>query len=126
MAIALTSREKCVSRPDCRSLTRSRTIPIRTRKTTILQRFSTVPERLRGVLGCLGAATKAPPSYRYALMDRVSANRQSYRRGQALGFTVAELFTLLLFLLLLILAAVEQHEKSAARAAQRNSDRVQK
>jgi hypothetical protein len=58
-------------------------------------------------------------------MDRASADNQSYRRGQALGFTVAELFTLLLFLLLLILAAVEQHEKTAARAEQQKWDQVQ-
>lgn len=59
-------------------------------------------------------------------MSRNSADNQSYRRGQALGFTVAELFTLLLFLLLLILAAVEQHEKTTARAAQEKQAQVQK
>lgn len=59
-------------------------------------------------------------------MDRTSADNQSYRRGQALGFTVAELFTLLLFLLLLILAAVEQHEKTAARAEQQKWDKAQR
>jgi hypothetical protein len=47
-------------------------------------------------------------------------------RPQALGFTVAELFTLLLFLVLLILAAVEQHEKSTARAVEEKWDQVQK
>ncbi len=59
-------------------------------------------------------------------MGGASADNQSYRRGQALGFTVAELFTLLLFLVLLILAAVEQHEKTAARAVQEKWDQVQK
>jgi hypothetical protein len=59
-------------------------------------------------------------------MDRASADNQSFRRGQALGFTVAELFTLLLFLVLLILAAVEQHEKSADRAVKDKWDQVQK
>ena len=59
-------------------------------------------------------------------MGGASADNQSYRRGQALGFTVAELFTLLLFLVLLILAAVEQHQKSAARAAQQKSNQVQR
>jgi hypothetical protein len=59
-------------------------------------------------------------------MDRASTDNQSYRRGQALGFTVAELFTLLLFLVLLILATVEQHEKGAARALQKKWDQVQK
>ena len=68
----------------------------------------------------------ARPLYSRALMDRASADNQSYRRGQALGFTVAELFTLLLFLVLLILAAVEQHEKSTARAVQEKWDQVQK
>jgi len=53
-------------------------------------------------------------------------DNQSYRRGQALGFTVAELFTLLLFLVLLILAAVEKHEKSASQAAQQKWNQVQK
>jgi len=59
-------------------------------------------------------------------MGGASADNQSYRRGQALGFTVAELFTLLLFLVLLILAAVEKHEKSAAQAAQQKRNQVQK
>jgi hypothetical protein len=59
-------------------------------------------------------------------MDRAFADDQSYRRGQALGFTVAELFTLLLFLILLILAAVEQHEKTAARADQEKWDQIQR
>ena len=59
-------------------------------------------------------------------MNRASADNQSYRRGQVLGFTVAELFTLLLFLVLLILAAVEQHKKSADRAVQEKWNQVQK
>jgi len=59
-------------------------------------------------------------------MNGASADNQSYRRGQALGFTVAELFTLLLFLVLLILAAVEKHEKSAAEAARQKWNQVQK
>jgi hypothetical protein len=59
-------------------------------------------------------------------MDRVSADNQSFRRGQALGFTVAELFTLLLFLVLLILAAVEQNEKRATRVVQEKWNQVQK
>lgn len=54
------------------------------------------------------------------------ADNQSYRRGQALGFTVAELFTLLLFLILLILASVEEHEKSAVRSDQEKLAQVQK
>jgi len=58
-------------------------------------------------------------------MGRGSADDQAYRRGQALGFTVAELFTLLLFLVLLILASVEQHDKRTARKYQ-DSDRLQK
>ena len=58
-------------------------------------------------------------------IDRASADNQSYRRGQALGFTVAELFTLLLFLLLLILAAVEQHEKTKDGAIRKKWDQVQ-
>jgi len=57
-------------------------------------------------------------------MDRPTDN-QLYRRGQALGFTLAELFTLLLFLVLLILAGVQQHEKSAERESKENWDRVQ-
>jgi hypothetical protein len=66
-------------------------------------------------------------------MSRASAENQAYRRGQALGFTVAELFTLLLFLVLLILAAVEQHHtrtaqeyERTAREYEHNWDRVQK
>src|SRR6202050_4530381 len=59
-------------------------------------------------------------------MGGASADNQSYRRGQALGFTIAELFTLLLFLILLILAAVEKHEKSAAQTAEQKSNQVQK
>lgn len=53
-------------------------------------------------------------------------DNESYRRGQALGFTVAELFTLLLFLVLLILAAEEKHEKGAAQAAQQKWNQVQR
>ena len=59
-------------------------------------------------------------------MDGASADNQSYRRGQALGFTVAEIFTLLLFLILLILAAAEKHEKSAAQAARQKWNQIQR
>ncbi len=58
-------------------------------------------------------------------MDRSSTDNQLYRRGQALGFTLAELFTLLLFLVLLILAGVQQHEKSAHREITEKWDRIQ-
>jgi hypothetical protein len=52
-------------------------------------------------------------------------DNESYRRGQALGFTVAELFTLLLFLVLFILAAAEHHEKRASRAVLERLHKVQ-
>jgi hypothetical protein len=59
-------------------------------------------------------------------MDRAAADNESYRRGQALGFTVAELFTLLLFLVLLILATMERRERRTARAVRQKVDRLQK
>jgi cell division protein FtsB len=49
-------------------------------------------------------------------------DNESYRRGQALGFTVAELFTLLLFLVLFILAAAEQHAVDKLRQLQKKLD----
>ena len=42
----------------------------------------------------------------------LTGDAQAYRRGVALGFTLAELFTLLLFLLVLILATLRPHEKT--------------
>jgi hypothetical protein len=52
------------------------------------------------------------------------ANRQQYRRGLALGFTLAELFTILLFLLLLIFAAVRQSEIAHARELESKNQKL--
>jgi len=49
---------------------------------------------------------------------------RTYRRGVALGFTLAELFTLLLFLLVLILAAVRQHQRAMNRAVAEEHERL--
>ena len=51
-------------------------------------------------------------------------NRQQYRRGLALGFTLAELFTILLFLLLLIFAAVRQSEMAHAREQESKNQKL--